>query len=115
MIQEWIRHAADTRKRAGVALLISQGTVLSQVGCSCLPEGITFNTQAQVDSFRINYPGCVEIEGNVYIQSSGQLNLNGLTVLNAIGGNLTICCSDHLASLAGLENIHSVGGDLQPA
>jgi hypothetical protein len=29
----------------------------------CLPEGIKFTTQAQIDSFQINYPGCTEIEG----------------------------------------------------
>ena len=29
----------------------------------CLPEGITFTTQAQIDSFQTNYPVCSEIEG----------------------------------------------------
>jgi len=37
----------------------------------CLPEGITFTTQAQIDSFQINYPGCTKIEGNVNIKNSG--------------------------------------------
>ncbi len=32
---------------------------------SCLPDGITFETQAQIDSFQVNYPGCTEVEGNV--------------------------------------------------
>ena len=35
---------------------------------SCLPGGITFTTQAQIDSFPINYPGCSEIEGFVEIR-----------------------------------------------
>jgi hypothetical protein len=31
---------------------------------SCLPEGITYTTQEQVDNFPANYPGCKVIEGN---------------------------------------------------
>ena len=58
----------------------------------CLPEGIYFGSQAQVDSFQINYPGCTKIEGNVSIsQEAGNnpiTNLNGLSVLTSIGGDL---------------------------
>ncbi len=32
--------------------------VLSQ---SCLPNGITFTTQAEIDNFQTNYPNCTEI------------------------------------------------------
>ena len=28
---------------------------------SCLPEGITFNTQSQIDNFPIIYPSCVHV------------------------------------------------------
>ncbi len=34
----------------------------------CLPEGITFTTQAQIDNFQLNYPGCTEIEGDMKIK-----------------------------------------------
>ncbi len=27
---------------------------------SCLPNGITFNTQQEIDDFATNYPGCTE-------------------------------------------------------
>ncbi|HNQ84024.1 MAG TPA: hypothetical protein PLW31_03190 [Bacteroidales bacterium] len=40
------------------------------IGCysqSCLPEGIEFVRQGQVDSFPLIYPGCEVIEGNIYI------------------------------------------------
>ena len=58
---------------------------------SCLPEGITFTTQTQIDSFLVNYPGCVEIEGNVTIKGGNSIiNLNVLSVLTSVGGNLTI-------------------------
>ena len=43
-----------------VAVAINYAAVFSQ---GCLPEGITFTTQEQIDNFQINYPGCTEIEG----------------------------------------------------
>jgi hypothetical protein len=83
--------------------------VLSQ---PCLPEGITFNTQSQIDSFQINYPGCTVIEGNVTINGEDITNLNGLNVLISIGGNLRIEGNASLTSLSGLDNLTSVGGNL---
>lgn len=55
---------------------------------SCLPEGITFNTQEQIDSFQVNYPGCTEIEGGVLIEGTDIENLDGLEVITSIGGYL---------------------------
>ena len=43
---------------------ISHSIVFSQ---GCLPEGITFTTQEEIDNFQANYPGCTEIEGDVII------------------------------------------------
>lgn len=54
----------------------------------CLPEGITFYTQTQIDSFQVNYPNCTEVEGSVLIEGNDITNLDGLEVLNAIGGYL---------------------------
>jgi hypothetical protein len=47
-----------------VLALFIQVTVSSQ---PCLPEGIEFTTQAQIDNFQTNYPNCTEIEGDVEI------------------------------------------------
>ena len=89
-------------------------TTLSQ---SCLPEGITFTTQTQIDSFQINYPGCIEIEGDITINSvySGDVieNLNGLNVITTIGNNFTIKLNYLLVSLNGLENLTSIEGYLR--
>ncbi|MBE0662662.1 MAG: T9SS type A sorting domain-containing protein [Bacteroidales bacterium] len=79
----------------------------------CLPEGITFTTQEQIDNFQINYPGCTEIEGNVVIEGNSISNLNGLSVLDSIGGSLEILYNLALTNLAGLENVTSIGGDLR--
>jgi len=80
---------------------------------SCLPEGIEFTTQAQIDSFQMNYPGCTEIEGDVEINGDDITNLNELIVLTSIEGYLNIEGNDSLISLDGLENITTVGDYLQ--
>jgi len=78
----------------------------------CPSGGITFTTQAQIDNFTTNYPGCTEIDGNLTIENPLDIeNLNGLSVLNRIGGSLQIKLTD-LTSLEGLENIDFIGNDL---
>ena len=80
---------------------------------SCLPEGVTFTTQTQIDSFMVNYPGCVEIAGNVTIKGGNSINnLNGLSVLTSVGGNFTISWNYLMTGLTGLNNLKSIGGDL---
>ena len=37
---------------------------------SCLPDGITFSSQAAIDNFQVNHPNCTEIEGDVFIHAS---------------------------------------------
>ncbi|MFC2101983.1 T9SS type A sorting domain-containing protein [Bacteroidota bacterium] len=76
----------------------------------CLPDGITFTTQSQIDSFQINYPGCTEIEGDVTIDGNQITNLNGLSVLTSIGGSLTVKYTETLTSLGGLDNVTSIWG-----
>ncbi len=93
-------------------LVFCQVTATSQ---SCLPEGITFSTQAEIDNFQTNYPGCTEIEGNVKIFGEGYniSDLDGLSVLTSIGGNLEIHGCWTLTSLSGLINVTSIGGHFQ--
>jgi len=92
-----------------LALLLIQITAIAQ---PCLPEGITFTTQAQIDNFQTNYPNCTEIEGDVEIGTypSGDIsNLNGLSVLTFIEGMLYIGYNDSLISITGLQNLTSIG------
>ena len=83
---------------------------------SCLPEGITFTTQSQIDSFPILYPTCTEIEGNVVIGDmaggSNISNLEGLNTLKVIGGYLVITDNYELSSLSGLDSLTTIGGEL---
>jgi hypothetical protein len=90
-------------------LFFYQITALSQ---PCLPEGITFTTQAEIDNFQTNYPNCTEIEGDVTISGNDITNLNGLSVLTAIGESLFIGHNNTLINLTGLENLSSIGGHL---
>ena len=51
----------------------------------CLPQGITFTTQEQIDNFQTNHPNCTEIEGGVKIEGNDITNLDGLNVITSIG------------------------------
>lgn len=78
----------------------------------CLPLGITFNTQNQIDSFQINHPGCSEIQGSLYITGTNITNLNGLTSVTHVGADLYIRNTTVLANLTGLDNLTSVGNEV---
>ncbi len=78
----------------------------------CLPEGITFSTQEQIDNFQVNYPNCTEIEGFAVITGDDITNLNGLNVLISIGDDLLIINCISLQNLSGLDNLETIGSDL---
>ncbi len=88
----------------------------------CLPEGIIFSTQEEIDNFQTNYPGCTEIEGDVEIHGVDIANLDGLNGLTSLGGKLIIGTRDlfnwmlpgnpSLSSIAGLSNVTFIGGGL---
>ena len=77
---------------------------------SCLPQGIGFFTQDDVDNFRNNYPGCTVIEGAVGIMGNEITNLDGLSVLTEIEGDLQVSASN-LQNLQGFNNLEVVGGN----
>lgn len=76
----------------------------------CLPGGISFTTQEQINNFQTDYPGCTVIEGDVAIDGPDISNLNGLNVLTSLEGNLSIYDNYQLTSLSGLDNITSIRG-----
>jgi hypothetical protein len=80
---------------------------------SCCPQGISFNTQEQVDNFPIDYPYCIEIEWSVNIGGNNDItNLNGLNAITSIGAWLTIDNSNELTNLTGLNNLTTIGSFL---
>jgi hypothetical protein len=87
----------------------------TSISQSCFPDGITFETQAQIDSFQINYPNCTEIDGTVIIGDnySGDItNLSGLNSITYIEGDLRIVGNGALTNLTGLENLASIQQNL---
>jgi len=84
-------------------------TVIAQ---DCLPTGITFTTQKQIDNFPANYPGCTNIKGNIHIEeryAKNITNLNGLSQITSIEGKLIVSDNTELTSLKGLNNLVSIG------
>jgi len=53
-----------TPLRITLLFLVSVEFVFAQ---PCLPEGITFTNQQQIDEFALLYPNCTIIEGDVKI------------------------------------------------
>ncbi|MCB9285648.1 MAG: T9SS type A sorting domain-containing protein [Lewinellaceae bacterium] len=92
------------------AIVLSALTGLSSQS-GCLPDGITFTSQAQIDSFPINYPGCTVIEGEIKINGPDISSLEGLSAITSLAGNLKIFNNDVLTSLDGLEGLHVIQGD----
>jgi hypothetical protein len=80
------------------------------------PGGITFGDQAAIDSFQTNYPTCSEIQGSVVISGDDITDLQGLSYLIRIHGDLDIGTLNQgnpdLADLSGLDNLMEIGGSL---
>ena len=79
----------------------------------CLPDGIVFSTQSQIDQFTTNYPNCTEIGGDLIVNGSDITSLNGLEVISVIGGDLYIWNNPLLVNLSGLDQVVSVGHDVR--
>ena len=90
---------------AFLLILLLKGVAYSQ---QCLPQGIHLTTQADIDNFSVNYPGCTVIEGDVCIggctlqDTSDITNLNGLSQITSIHGRLHIINNPLLTTLDGL-------------
>ena len=81
---------------------------------TCPTGNLTLSSQADIDDFATNYPACTVMEHNLTINSfisADITNLNGLSQLEAIEGNLSFNLNPALINLSGLENLISIGGD----
>ena len=98
-------------KKSHYILLLLFAINSFSIAQNCLPDGITFTSQQQIDDFPSNYPECADIEGSVYIQGSDIINLDSLIQITSIGGYLAFV-TDALPNLTGLNNLTNIGGDL---
>ncbi|MEZ4758080.1 MAG: T9SS type A sorting domain-containing protein [Flavobacteriales bacterium] len=95
------------------ALLVSTVAIVPLAHAQgCLPDGLILTTQAQVNSFPNDHPGCTTIEGLLRIGQGNITDLTPLAQLTAVGGYLHIGPNPQLTNVDGLENITSVGGAL---
>jgi hypothetical protein len=94
------------------AACINEIAVMGSCSLTCPVGDIVFLTQAQVNGFLTAYPDCTEITGSLTIQGNGISNLNGLTNINSISGNLVINQATNLSNLDGLSTLESIGGSM---
>jgi hypothetical protein len=101
-------------KKTALLFVLAQFLWIGNVSAQCLPDGITFTTQEQIDNFQTEYPNCTEIDGDVTIDgdNSNITNLDGLNVVTSIGGFLFIINNDGMINLNGLEALSSIGSYL---
>lgn len=83
----------------------------------CPPGDITFNTQAEVDQFIIDYPNCTTIAGALFISGidNSPTNIADLSPLNNITnveGFFQLYLNPLLTNLNGLSNLTSISGYL---
>ncbi len=103
-------------KKFTLFIVIALFTYTGLFSQTCLPDGIVFLTQEAIDNFQTNYPDCIEIEGDVSIGTgyvTDVSNLDGLSVLEKIDGNLEINTNENLTNLSGLDALTSIGGYLR--
>tara|TARA_R110002072_G_scaffold14272_2_gene59426 strand:+ start:137094 stop:140477 length:3384 start_codon:yes stop_codon:yes gene_type:complete len=79
-----------------------------QANCGICPGagGVTLSSQAEVDAFPLNYPGCTQTKYSVRISGNDIVDLSPLSQLETVAG---IYVNDNLLleNLDGLENILS--------
>ena len=102
------------KKKLLLHLILFFGYFNKAISQSCLAEGIIFSNQEQIDSFPINFPGCIQILGEVKIMegmNEGINNLKGLSQITSIDRNLLVWNNPSLKSINGLEKLQFIGGN----
>lgn len=94
-----------------ILLLFLFNTVLNS---QCPLSDIELSSQAEVDSFTINYPNCAEIQGNLTISNFiGNIeDLSPLNQITRIEGDFLIRANPKLKSIADFKNLKEVLGTL---
>lgn len=54
------------------------------------PLGISLTSQAAVDNYSVNYPGCTTVIGYLSIGGDNISNLNGLSQITVVTGSVAI-------------------------
>ena len=89
-------------KRIILGMLCLMGT-LGSTWAQVFTGDLTLSTQAEVDAFNF-----VEVTGNLLISGGDIVNLNSMTSLVTVGGDLTVSNNPGLTSMIGLSNLVTV-------
>lgn len=95
--------------------LLAIATLFTNVAfAACPTSNLLLNSQAEVDNFATNYPGCTTLPSGIKltVKGTGITNLDGLDVLTQVDGKLRIECQN-VTDIDGLMNITAVNGELQ--
>lgn len=79
---------------------------------TCPGAPLTLSTQAQVNNFPTNYPGCTEVGVSITVSGNNITNLNGLSQIESITKSLFLINNSSLTSLTGLSNLSNIGVEL---
>lgn len=100
-----------TKRRVFVLLSFLLGSTQMGFAQTCPNQQLTLSTQAEVDSFPINYPGCTDLDFGLIISGFGIKNLDSLYQIKKVN-ELEIKYNPRLKNLRGLDNLDSVIGTL---
>jgi len=77
----------------------------------CPSTTIILTSQAEVDAFTANYPGCTNLSNGLTINGADIDDLSTLSGISNISGDFIIQDSNQLEDLSGLIGLTTVGGD----
>ena len=112
LVCDYLNDTSNTYTIAGNApTCVSSSAILTECARTCFWDGLTLSSQAEVDSFTINYGTCSYIPGELIISGNDITHMDSLYSLIAIGGGLFINQTS-LSDLNGLENLNTLGSSL---
>jgi hypothetical protein len=106
----------NTNRKTLFRVVFSTLMILAAAYCSvlwaqdCVPNDITLNAQLDVDSFQANHGPCDRLR-NLYIQGADITNLDGLSALTTVDGELAVQDNIALTGLGGLSALTSIVGN----
>lgn len=96
---------------AALTLLFCTLTMTEALAQDCTPQDITLSSQDDVDNFDSN---CDTVTGNLVIDAAAIENLDGLSALTAVEGNLRFSnASENSINFDSLSSLTRVGGELR--
>jgi len=100
--------------RLFAVLFFAWSASIFSVQAQCPAAALTLSSQAEVNSFPSDYPGCTVLPVSLTISGGDIANLNALSVLTSLSGTSSLELVDNpaLTSISGLSNLTSIGGSL---